>query len=125
MKLHLLALALLLGGTSAGLGATAIQEARDISPEFVARDSQTAGTAAVEYFTSRSGDWAKKARPFRAAAVAFARSPISAGTLKKGEPIWVVVVVNDAESTILQVPVGIVWVRAKDGTVFITEPQKG
>jgi hypothetical protein len=97
---------------------------RDIAADFAVRDAKTAAQKAEGFFTANASGWAKTAPPFRAESVIFTRSPVQCGaTLKRGDPIWIVVVVNDAESTIFQVPLGIVWVRAKDGAIFVTQPE--
>jgi hypothetical protein len=102
----------------------AAETPRDISADFIVRDAKTAAQKAEEFFTANASGWEKTARPFRGESVIFARSPVKCGaTLRKGDPIWIVVVVNDAQSTIFQVPLGIVWVRAKDGAIFVTQPE--
>ena len=103
--------------------AVAAETPRGITADFAIRDSKAAAQKAVDFFTAQSSGWIREIRPFRAESVIFARSPVQYGTeLKKGDPIWIVVVVNDAQSDMIQVPVEIVWVRSKDGTVLVTQP---
>jgi len=102
----------------------AAETPKGIPDSAVVRDSKEAAQRAVALFDERATGWMKDAKPFRAESVIFSRSQVaSADGLKIGDPIWIVVVVNDAQSTIYQTPVGVVWIRATDGKVFESEPK--
>jgi hypothetical protein len=119
---HFLVVAALVALTSVQ-GILAAEVSRGIPESAVVRDEKEASRSAQEFFTQRASGWVKEGKPFRAQSVIFARSPASGAGLKMGEPIWIVVVVNDMESNIYQTPVGILWIRATDGAVFETEPK--
>jgi hypothetical protein len=89
------------------------------------RDAEAAKKAAENFFVEQGPEWVRQNRPYRADQVFYTRSPQSLGTaLKRGDPIWVVEVLNDAQSVRIQVPIGVVWIRAEDGAVFVTDPKK-
>lgn len=106
------------------LGFASPEAPKGIPDSAVVRDEKEASRRAEAFFLEQASGWEKQTPSFRAESALFARSPARAAGLERGDPLWIVVVVNDAESTIFQTPVGIIWVRATDGAIFETEPKR-
>ncbi|MFL6659792.1 MAG: hypothetical protein ACJ8GW_17050 [Massilia sp.] len=52
------------------------------------------------------------------------KAHVDAGLIRRGEPVWLVSVVNAGASDLVPIPDALVWVRASDGLVVHLAPAR-